>query len=59
MFKFYFSLGMHYGDILSTLASQGIVISQSTLTWTSIVLGTLCAGFKYFVCTFYRIQEHN
>ncbi len=28
LIKFYFSLGMHYGDILSTLASQGIVISQ-------------------------------
>ncbi len=51
--KLYFSLGMHYGDILSALASQGIVISQSTLTQSSLVLSMLCAGFKYFVCTFY------
>ncbi len=51
--KFYFSLGMRYGDILSALASQDIVIHQSILTWTSLVLSTLCAGFKYFKCTFY------
>ncbi len=53
--KFYFSLGMHYGDILSTLASQGIVISQSTLTRTSLVLSTLCTVFFSISCACFTI----
>ncbi len=39
-----------WGDIFSTLVSKGIV--QSTIMQTS-------CGFKYFVCTLYRIQEHD
>ncbi len=55
--KSYFSSGMHYGDIMSAFAGEGIVFSQNILTWTSLVLSTLCAGFKYFVCMFYYFVQ--
>ncbi len=51
-FYVYFSLGMHYGDILSTFASQGIVI---TLCWVRRPhnWSILSARFTEFESTFH------